>query len=336
MLVNAKATATVDHPAGNVAQTGVVFPPPTITTTVSSQIALPGETIHDTAHLAGLVDNPAVTYEVSGGLYQVAPLEDWTCPGPDADTWASADIVLTVDPQKVTGDTGGRRDIELGEWTVPDTMDAICVSYGETVTMTVTGHADTRVDHPAGAPDQTGIVLPKATIATQINLTSAKAGDTLSDTVTLTALNPTERFGYSFTGQLLGVPARQDLTCPDEGDDAWKDGDVLTTFDATITPEQMDAGQATLANVGTWTVPDGGSPLCVTYTETATMTMPGHDPVVIDHQAGQLTQTARYLPFDAQTGGTAGASGWAAIPVLGGLGGLAGGTWLARRLIWHS
>lgn len=341
MTVAGKVMATAEHPAGATTQTSLYWPAPSIATQISGQIAMPGETIHDTVHLAGLANNPAVTYEVSGGLYQVPPLDDWTCPGPEAKAWQLADTVLAIDPVDVTptADTGqqnGERDIVLGEWTVPDTMDATCVSYGETVVMRMPGHADIRVDHPAGAPDQTGRVLPKATISTQISLTAVKADDTLSDTVTLTALNPTEQFGYSLTGELVGAPALADLACPGEGDEAWSKGDVLTTFSATIAPEQMNDGQAVLPGLGEWQVPSGNSPLCVTYKETLTMTVPGRDPVVIEHQAGLPAQTARFLPFEAQTGGTAGLSGGAMALVLSGLGGLTAGAWLVRRFIWHS
>ncbi|MCL2783330.1 MAG: hypothetical protein FWD80_05085, partial [Propionibacteriaceae bacterium] len=55
-------------------------PKPSISTQISDQIILPGETIHDTVLLEDLITNPHATYVVSGGLYALDPLADGTCP----------------------------------------------------------------------------------------------------------------------------------------------------------------------------------------------------------------------------------------------------------------
>ena len=383
----------------------LVRPTPTVATQASSQLALPGETLHDTVTLGNLVDFADTTYEVSGGLYQVAPLDDWTCPGPDAPEWVDATMLVEVPPTPVPDDARdaeGNAVMQVGEWQVPRDAEAVCVSYGESVAMLVDGEVVATADHPAGTPEQTALVLPSPAISTRISAPTLKQGDTVNDTVTVTGLSPADLAGYAFTGRLIAVGVNADGTCPGVGDPAWAGGSVLATFAQDVTPVQVpddavsatpddpstepsaepsaepsvepsvepstepsteptttpsvtptgdassepsstptDAttptslgGQATWQGVGTWTLASRPDTLCVTYAETLTMTVPGHEPLVVDHTAGEKTQTALVPGVIAEAGGWhRSAPPLIAALLLAGFGGVAAGAWTVRRLV---
>jgi len=314
-------------------------PTPTIATTVSSAYTLPGETISDTVKLAQLVVDDATGYQVTGGLFSVPPLAGDTCPAADDPVWADADAVLTIDPTPVPPDSigdDGTATLKLGDWQVPADQPPICLSYGETLTMTVDGAPAATVDHPAGDAGQTTLVLPVPTIATQISQTELNAGQTVTDTVSVAGLSTVEDVAYSFTGQLVGLPPAADSTCPGAGDDAWLGAETLTTFDGQIATTAESSPQIDLPGQGAWQVPGMADALCVSYTETMTMTVPGHEPVVVEHAAGQPEQTALYVPFQAITGGTGTWDLAKLAYAMCGLGGAAAGAWLIRRFVWQA
>jgi len=322
--------------ASDVAAFDVTRPTPTIGTTVSSVYTLPGETISDTAKLAQLVVDDATAYRVTGGLFGVPPLAGDACPPADDPAWATADAVLKIDatpvpPEAIGGD--GTATLKLGDWQVPLDQPPVCLSYGETLTMTVDGNLAATVDHPVGDGAQTTLVLPVPAISTQISSGELSAGDTVSDTVTVAQLSAVKDVTYTFTGKLVSVPAGPDTTCPDAEDEAWQSAETVTDFAGQIVTTAESGTQIDLPEQGDWQVPAMAGPTCVSYAETVTMTLPGHDPVVVEHAVGQPEQTAIYMPFQAITGGVGTLDLAKFAYLLCGLGGAAAGTWLVRRIV---
>ena len=224
----------------------------------------------------------------------MVPLDD-ALPADDTvpadDTTPSDDVppAQVVDNIKMT--------MKLGEWTVPDDQMPICVSYGETITMRLNGQVKAVVEHPAGSPDQTGITLPLPNIVTQISAPEANQGDPMTDTVTIGGIDPAGRADYVLGGRLIEVTMPSSGQCPGEGDPVWDKGKTLTTIDQTITPDMASPdGQVVVADLGQWITPASSTAKCVTYTETVTITIAGHDPVVVDHPAGNPSQTAKTVP----------------------------------------
>jgi len=88
-------------------------------------------------------------------------------------------------------------------------------------------------------------------------------------------------------------------------------------------------------SVGEWKLTSRPDTVCVTYAETLTMEVPGHDPVVIEHPAGEREQTALVPGFIAEAGGwhPSGTPPLIAVVLLAGLGGVAAGSWTIRRLV---
>jgi len=315
-------------------------PTPTITTTISSAYTLPGETLSDTVKLAGLVVDGATNYQVTGGLFRAAALPDSTCPAADDDAWQTAEAVLQIEATPVPSDAvgdDGTASLTVGAWQVPVDDPASCLSYGETLTMTVEGSPDVTVEHPAGDGSQTTLMVRPPTISTQISQPALSAGDTVSDSITLAGLSTLAEVTYSFTGQLVSLPAKADLTCPAADDDAWQGGDAVMTFGGDIARDDPSLDEDNLPGQGAWQVAALASPTCYSYAETVTMTVPGHQPVVVDHTVGQPEQSALYQPFLAITGGTGTMNLGAKLAyALCGLGGAAAGVWLVRRFIWQA
>jgi len=325
--------------ASQIAAFDLTRPTPTITTTVSSTLTLPGETIHDTVKLGELVVDDATGYEVTGGLFGVTPLPGDACPGADDPAWASADPVTTIDATPVPHDgigDDGTATLTLGEWPVPADQPPICLSYGETLTMTVDGSAAATVDHPAGDGAQTTLVLPVPTVATQISQAAVSAGETVTDTVTIGRLSTLTDIKYAFTGQLVSLPAGADLACPGDDDEAWQSAEILATFGGDIARDDPAATEGTLPDQGAWQVAALAGPTCVSYAETVTMTVPGHEPVVVQHGAGKPEQSALYQPYQAITGGVGTWDVTKLAYALCGLGGAAAGVWLVRRFVWQA
>jgi len=276
--------------------TMVDMPNPKITTDISSQLILPGETIKDTVHLTDLMLDDDLSYVISGGLYGLAPVDGLHCPGSDSPDWATAEQLLSIEdyvvPQEEASATGEAR-IELGEWKVPASQPPICASYGETLTVLFKDQVLKTVEHPAGAESQTGLVLPVPDITTSISASTALPGDTLTDTVKLTGLDITGRILYAFDGKLIGLPMPKSGKCPGEGAKEWADGETLTTFSEKVTSDLIDDnGEAVIGGLGEWQVPDDTTRRCVTYQESLTFIVYGRDPMTIEHRAGNRTQTA--------------------------------------------
>jgi len=326
--------------SSNAAAFDVTRPAPTITTAVSTQYVMPGETISDTARLAGLVVDDATSYQVSGGLFRVPALPDATCPSADDAAWQSAEPVSQIEMTPVPADAiadDGTASLTLGQWQVPADEPPGCLSYGETLTMTVDGAPAATVDHPVGDVAQTALVLPLPAVATHISLGSLSAGDTVSDTLTATHLSTVPDVTYSFTGRLVGLPVAAGSACPDADDPAWSTAETLTTFDGEIATKAGSSSQIDVPGLGSWQVEARSDRYCVSYSEILTMTLPGHDPYVVEHAAGQPAQTALYLPFQAITGGTGTANLGAELAyAMCGLGGAAAGAWLVRRFVWKA
>jgi len=315
-------------------------PPPVIATSVSTQYALPGETISDTVNLAKLVVDDATSYQVTGGLFILPAFPDNTCPAAGYLPWNTAEAVLQIEATPVPPDSIGKdgtAEMTVGTWQVPMDAAAVCLSYGETLTMSVKGSPDITVEHPVGDITQTALVVRPPTVATQISLTALSAGDTVSDTITISGLSPVEGVTYTVAGKLIGLPATADMSCPGTGAEAWHDAEILATFDGEVVRDGTTSDQLEMTGQGSWQVAARANAMCVTYTETVTMTAPGHDPVVVEHAPGQPTQSALYQPFQAITGGVGTIDlGGKLAYALCGLGGVAAGTWMVRRFIWQA
>jgi len=315
-------------------------PMPSITTSISSINTLPGETINDTVQLSDLVIDDATSYEVSGGLFRASALPEGTCPAADDPVWPDAELVLRIEATPVPPDSigeDGTAKLTVGTWQVPEDEPSGCLSYGEAVTMVVNDHPTATTMHMAGDPAQTTLVVRPPTVTTQISLTALSAGDSVSDTVIVAQLSAVHDVSYSLSGRILGLPPAADMSCPGTADDAWLGADVLMTFDSEIPRGDPTTDSVEIPDQGTWQVAARADALCVTYAETVTMVVPGHEPAVVEHAPGQPTQSALYQPFQAITGGAGILDIGAKLAyALCGLGGAAAGTWLVRRFIWQA
>jgi hypothetical protein len=125
---------TEDHPPGDNPQTFIVANP-TITTQISEQTALVGETVSDTVFVTGLVDGDGTvtTWTVTGALLGPVEPVNQSCAKVD---WTDAPTALSIDPVTIPV-----ADVQAGVWTrtglgtymIPDD-GAGCYTYTETLT----------------------------------------------------------------------------------------------------------------------------------------------------------------------------------------------------------
>lgn len=127
---------TVGHQRGDVTQTTLVADGrPTIETQISTQAAMPGDTITDMATITGLVpqvDGKDVAWTVKGVLAQADPVND-SCESVD---WSAPTVVTTWDQDidnKDIPEDGTFTINGMGSYTIPLEKPAQCFSYGETL-----------------------------------------------------------------------------------------------------------------------------------------------------------------------------------------------------------
>ena len=286
---------TVDHPAGDVTQTALVVNLPTITTQISTQLALPGDTISDTVQLSGLVTASGITYSLAGSFVSVPAPVNGVCPASSASAWKTADTVLAIKSASVPASSikDGAASLKVGEWTVPETSPALCVSYGETVTVH-SPEGDVTVDHPAGDVTQTALVVGIPTVTTKVSSQLAQPGDTITDSVRITGLVSNADITYTLSGALWAVEPADIGTCPAPGDKAWQDANHVATIDpVTLTPDMIGKDGTTSLLPTKWTLPKGQATACYSYSETLTVQITGNKtPVIVQHPVGTTPQTS--------------------------------------------
>jgi len=332
MKVTGQADTTVNHPAGQTPQTGLVVASPTITTNISAQVVAPGSTVSDTVTLGGLVKNSSVSYSVSGTLVTTPMLDDGTCPAASAAAWKTAKTVLSVPKTTVASSaikTDGTATLtKLGSWVVPLDVTTQCISYGETVTMTVTGQTDVTVSHAAGLVPQTGLVVAAPKIETTVSNQAVVPGTTVSDRVTLGGLVSNKNVTYTISGTLVSTPPLVDGTCPNIADAVW--GDAITTLleipETTLPADAIEKdGTATLDPFGEWVVPLDAPTQCISYGEDLFMKITGQPTIKVEHPAGSTPQTGLVTKIEIQaTGIEVQAGGQVTSPAGFGLWGVAG------------
>lgn len=140
------------------------------------------------------------------------------------------------------------------------------------------------------------------TIATQVNDQKVLPGHTIHDTVKLTDIRNEvggKTITNTVTGKLLGpvAPIGGECTTVD-----WTDAPVALELGPTVVTGDAD-NEVILEGYGEYTLPDDAKSLgCYTYTETLTSTVEGDDtPVVVEHEAGQESQTTIALKPDLST-----------------------------------
>lgn len=159
-----KPVSVVQHPVGQTPQTTVVAPaPPTISTQISTQTAMVGDTISDTVKASGLVLDIAgtpVSNVVHGVLAgPVAPV-DGSCEGLD---WAKAPA-SEIEPFEITQ----AGEVTLDGVAPTKVSKAGCYSYGETLLVFVGDDEEPTftVEHPVGKVEQTVLVTSPPVPAT--------------------------------------------------------------------------------------------------------------------------------------------------------------------------
>lgn len=265
---------------GRISETTTMIPEITISTKISAPVYIKGDKGSDTAILGGIEQFLAavpggkvvVTGQIIGG---VAPVNG-TCVGLD---YSKGTKVSDIGPLTVTkdGEYPG-----LGEF-IAQSLD--CVSATETVTgYDNTGKELTTVVHKVGQVTQTGVVLDKPTIATQISSQTATVGDTIADTAQVTgvarilALLPDAK--VTMSGAIYGMVAPIGGSC-DTVD--WTGAGTVSQ----IGPIDLTA-DGTFSGLGKAVVKATG---CASAGEQLVVTWQGKTLLTVDHKVGQVTQT---------------------------------------------
>jgi len=315
---------------------------PTISTQISDQVVLPGQTITDTALLGQLIgDDPDVSYAVSEQLVTVPARADGTCPPSNDPAWNTAAVVMSVPETPLARSDikpDGTATITLGTWTAPENTDPVCASYGETVIMRATGEDDVVITHPVGTTPQTGLVVPVPTLTSQASMAMATPGDVIHDTLYLGNLLAYDDITYTMTGGIYSVPPLGQADCPDPTDPVWQSATLDTDIDPiTVTANMIYADGTYTIQTSGWTVPLLLPALCYSYGGKLTVSV-GNTAYTYDvnHQAGDPPETIYVISgiiMVVDTGGTTSTpaiAGWLVFSMMA-LGG--GAALVARRRI---
>ena len=315
---------------GRTSETSRVLPELTISTKISAPVYIKGDKGSDTAIVGGVEKFLAavpggkvvITGQIIGG---VAPVNG-TCVGLD---YSKGVEVSKIGPLTVTkdGEYAG-----LGEF-VAESLD--CVSATETVTgYDSTGKELLTVVHKVGQVTQTGVVIDKPTIATQISSQKATVGDTITDTAQVTGVSrilavlPDAKITMS--GAIYGMVAPISGSC-DTVD--WTGAGTVSQ----IGPIDLTA-DGTFSGLGKAIVKTTG---CASAGEQLVVTWQGKTLITVDHKVGQTTQTTLVRAGQdkdrggdniVNSGGTADVTGYTTSATLSGLALIVGlGAFAARR-----
>lgn len=270
--------AAYDSPY-EVSETALVMAP-TLSTQVSSQRALAGATIHDTATISDApttdVNGQPITYAVSGSLLgPVAPVAGG-CAGV---SWTGAPVALAISSTPVPA---GATSVDVGSYRIPSSAATSCFTYVLRMSWTGVGAAGV-VAHDAGLVTETTLAtaLPKAT--TTVSAQLVMPGAVLTDTATVTGTSPL--YDYRLTGALYGPVNAGPTGCTDV---SWTGAATVATIAAT--PITAD-GPIT---VGSYTVPVDATIGCLSYGEQLLVLdkATGVTLATVDHPVGQVTQTS--------------------------------------------
>lgn len=279
---------------GRSSETFFVIAPAAVKTKVSSQQAMVGATISDTATVTGLPQHlpEGLSVTLSGAAIRHAPGSGGVCTGLD---WASAPTVAAIEGVKVThdGDYEG-----LGEHQVTEPG---CETYGETLTATYDGKTLWTVDHKPGDVTQTALILQLPSITTNVSSQRAVTGNTISDTATITGMANAVAPGVTvtLTGRGLGFQAALNGRC--DGLDWSATPTLVEVQPVVVTADGVvpNLGAVKLAKTG-----------CVTYGETLTATAADGTVLwTVQHEPGRVTQTSLVRSGGGGDGGLDVASG---------------------------
>lgn len=218
-------------------------PDPTVTTTISKQRALVGDTLSDTADVQGVLPKTGVTYTLTGSLLGPVKPVSGACTTVD---WTGAPVAATIPATSVTG-SGPISG--LGSHVVAVSG---CYTYTETLTVADNGTVRITVVHPAGDVSQTALVEAQPTITSKMANTVYVAGQNLVDNVSVTkgAAGAPANITVTWYGPLATQPTAEAPTAP-------ADAPVFDTA----------TGTGTIAADGTATIK---------VTSTKTVTAPGY------------------------------------------------------------
>jgi hypothetical protein len=143
---------TVEHKPGDVTQTALVLGVPSITTNVSSQQAIQGDVVSDTATISGLATSvaPGMTVTLTGKALGMQAALNSHCDGLD---WSGTPVLAEIPATVVTAD-----GVISGLGAVKVTQSG-CATWGETLTGTAAdGTVVWTVEHKPGFVTQTTVV----------------------------------------------------------------------------------------------------------------------------------------------------------------------------------
>lgn len=242
-----KTVTTSTHEVGKTEQTSIATAP-TVSTKVSDQAAINGQTITDTAIVGGIVDAPnseAPDWSLVPTLVKAPAIKTtdgiFTCTGVD---YSAAEKVSINDaPVKITADGtfGG-----IGSVVVSATDEQpTCYSYGETLIGTTVDGITVKVDHEPGHVTQTSLVTRPNMVTTVSNLTPNLGGKVV-DSIVVTGTQGKEAV---ITAELWGAmdPIKADdgaLSCSSDAK-VWYDAKDAGTIEVLHSEEIAVAGDGT-------------------------------------------------------------------------------------------
>lgn len=307
------STYHADHPAGDPAQTtcapnGVI----SVGTAISDLAPIAGSVATDSVHATGVVpsyDGQRMAWTLEGRLYgPLDPAEDGSCEGLD---WSEAPVGDSFTYQVKNTDFTPEMTLDvdgLGAWTVPVDEGPMCLTYGETLKgVSEDGLTEVETVHAPGDARQTATVPEgRVTLASLATARRAVAGDTISDSWSMTGLIGSYE-GSPVSWTISGTWHRAILpagatTC--DGVD-WAGAEDMEGggYSHALTADEIDEDRsATVAGVGETTIPPYDQTACYSSSGTLAGTTPAGWSFSVDHPVGDPSQTVAVIRHEITIG----------------------------------
>ncbi|MCL2482068.1 MAG: hypothetical protein FWF43_01355 [Propionibacteriaceae bacterium] len=292
------STSTIHHPVGDPAQTTCApLGEVTVGTGINDPTPMAGTVVSDTVKATGVVpsvNGQPITWTLEGKLYgPVAPDASGSCLFAD---WSTAPVVNEYTYSLQDSDYRPDATFEisgLGEYTLPANQPAACWTYGERLTgVSADGSTSMSAGDSPGAIDQIASVAnSQIGITSTAHLQQAVAGDTASDSWSLTNLIPTyEGSPVTWRIDVTWYKAAPVSGACDQVD--WTRSTPAMTGSHTLTTAEIQADlSAKVSGVGTWVVPPYSDTACYSAAGTLTGTTPAGWTMSVNHEAGDAAQT---------------------------------------------
>jgi hypothetical protein len=287
-------TTRYDHPVGHMTQTtlskdGV----PTLSSQVSQQMAMPGDTITDTVRVRNLWITPSVTWVLTTVIAAADPVQG-SCAGVN---WVTSQTVHTSTTTLTPVMVDANHQVTLpglGAYRIPYNQPIMCYSYGAVLTASGEGAVPVTVTHAIGDVAQTALAMRDGLIIiteTQISNQMANPGETIRDYARAEGLVSEfdgDPMKWVFEGDLHQATADDNGECTDVD---WTDTEIVYSWMTKVDNSKIQLYGVVEETMGIYTIPRFEDAHCYSYEVKLTGYLNDEEFLSTYHPVGHITES---------------------------------------------